>query len=151
MGQWLSMGGGVGKSLTSLWFHKRELNLKSSILIVKVYYLVIGIQAVESRDNRSVYWAHSGLMDRSCSQWSWLSSLCFGYFEAEGLIPSGDICLFLLSEQSHFSLYLLACFFEVQLHRKIGLRFPWWFTRSGWPLLHPPKEPLIGTSSWFVF
>lgn len=52
----------------------------------------------------AVCWVHSCLMDRSCSQWRWLSFLCFGYFEAEGLIPSGDICLFLLSEQSHFSL-----------------------------------------------
>lgn len=88
--------------LTSLWFHKRELNLKSSILIVKVYYLVIDVRLLSA--TTTVCWALSGLMDRTCSQWSWLSSLCFGYFEGEGLIPSRDICLFLLSEQSHFSL-----------------------------------------------
>ena len=123
--------------------------LKSHIVIRKVCYLVLATQAVEMGTEVlfAICWAHSCLMDRCCSHWSWLSSLCFGYFEAEGLIPSGDICLFLLSEQSHFSF----C-------------FPWlvfWSLASQknrppvslvihWVWMAPPPPPKTATDRFFV-
>lgn len=109
---WYSSGRGRG--LTWLWvtsnvpvipgegigFEKCHLDSESVLLIISYP----GCGVLHTGTLSAVWLAHPCLMDRCCSQWSRLSSLCFGYFEAGGLIPSGDICLFLLSEQSHFFL-----------------------------------------------
>lgn len=90
----------------------------------------------------AVWLAHPCLIDRWCSQGSWLSSLCFGYFEAEGLIPSGDTCLFLLMEQSRFSLCIFWLIFWSSASQKNKPHVSLVIQGLDGPL-HLSKQPLM--------